>query len=68
VFPTAPSAVTVTLQGSNTNNDADFVDISTVTITGGKGSFSNVQTTFQFVRFNLSAITGSGTVWADINL
>ena len=65
-FPTAPSAVTVALQGSNTNNDTDFVDIATITITNGRGT-KEVQTNFQFVRYNLTAVTGTGTVVATIN-
>jgi hypothetical protein len=65
-FPTAPSAATVALQGSNTNNDADFVDIGPITITAGRGS-KEFQTNFEFVRFNITAVTGSGTVVASIN-
>jgi len=65
-FPTAPSAATVALQGSNTNNDADFSDIGTITITNGRGS-KEFQTNFEFVRFNITAVTGSGTVVASIN-
>jgi hypothetical protein len=65
-FPTAPSAATVALQGSNTNNDADFVDVTTITMTNGRGS-KDVQTNFEFVRFNITAVTGTGTVVASIN-
>lgn len=64
-FPTAPSAATVALQGSNTNNDADFEDVATITITDGRGT-KEVQTNFQFVRFNITAVTGTGTVVASI--
>lgn len=61
-----PSAVTVALQGSNTNNDADFQTIANITLTAGLGSTS-VESSFEFVRFNLSAVTGTGTVVASIN-
>lgn len=65
-FPTAPTAATVALQGSHTNNDADFQDIATITIANGRGK-AEAQTNFEFVRFNLTAVTGTGTVVASIN-
>jgi hypothetical protein len=61
-----PSAVTVALQGSNTNNDADFQTIANITLTNGVGSTS-VESSFEFVRFNLSAVTGTGTAVCSIN-
>ena len=65
-FPTAPSAATVALQGSNRNNDADFVDIVSIPISNGRG-FAQVESNFEFVRFNITAVTGSGAVAASIN-
>lgn len=65
-FPTAPSAATIALQGSNTNNDADFQDISAITVTNGRGE-AQVETSFEFVRFNITAVTGTGTVVASVN-
>lgn len=65
-FPTAPTAAAVALQGSNTNNDADFVDVAAITITAGRGS-GEFQTNFEFVRFNITGVTGTGTVVASIN-
>lgn len=65
-FPTSPSAATVSLQGSNANNDADFQDIQTLTITNGRGG-AQVLTSFEFVRFNITSVTGTGTVVASIN-
>lgn len=61
-----PSAATVALQGSNTNNDADFIDIEPITLASGFGTAS-VETSFEFVRFNLTAVTGTGTIVASIN-
>lgn len=66
LFPAAPSAATVALQGSNTNNDADFIDILPITMTAGKGTAS-IETSFEFLRFNLTAVTGTGSVVATIN-
>jgi hypothetical protein len=60
------SAGTVALQGSNTNNDADFIDIEAITLASGIGTAS-VETSFEFVRFNITAVTGTGTIWASIN-
>jgi hypothetical protein len=65
-FPTAPSAATTALQGSNTNNDADFQDIVAITVTNGRGE-AQVETSFEFVRFNITAVTGTGTVVASVN-
>jgi hypothetical protein len=65
-FPTAPSASTIALQGSNTNNDADFQDIAAITVTNGRGE-AQVETSFEFVRFNITAVTGTGTVVASVN-
>jgi hypothetical protein len=65
-FPSAPSAATVTLQGSNTNNDADFVDIATITLTSFRGG-AEVETNYEFVRFNVSGVTGTGTIVGSIN-
>jgi hypothetical protein len=61
-----PSSATVSLQGSNTNNDADFGDIVGVTLVSGKGG-AQVETSYEFVRFNITNVTGSGTIWATIN-
>jgi len=66
-FPTAPSAATVSLQGANRDNDADYVDIVSIPIVAGRGFAPNVETNFEFVRFNITAVTGSGTVVASIN-
>lgn len=65
-FPTAPSAATIALQGSNTNNDADFQDISAITVANGRGE-AQVETSFEFIRFNITAVTGTGTVVASVN-
>jgi hypothetical protein len=65
-FPTAPTAATIALQGSNTNNDADFQDIQAITVTSGRGE-AQIETSFEFLRFNITAVTGSGTVVASIN-
>jgi hypothetical protein len=60
------TAATATIQGSNTNNDADFVDLYTFTLVSGRGIAPDLPTNFEFVRFNISGVTGSGTVWANI--
>jgi hypothetical protein len=61
-----PSAATVNLQGSNTNNDADFQTIANISLTSGVGSTS-VETSFEFVRFQLTGVTGTGTAVCSIN-
>lgn len=63
---TGISAATVVLQGSNTNNDADFQTIAPITLTSFAGG-AQVETSFEFVRFNISGVTGSGAVVASIN-
>lgn len=65
-FPTAPAGATIALQGANRDNDADYVDIVAIPITSGRG-FAQVESNFEFVRFNITAVTGSGTVVASIN-
>jgi hypothetical protein len=61
-----PSAAAVNLQGSNTNNDADFQNIAPISLTSGLGNAS-VETSFEFVRFDVTGVTGSGTIVASIN-
>ena len=65
-FPIAPSAATVALQGANRDNDADYVDIVAIPITSGRG-FAQVESNFEFVRFNITAVAGSGMVCASVN-
>lgn len=65
-FPIAPSAATVALQGANRDNDADYVDIVAIPITSGRG-FAQVESNFEFVRFNITGVTGSGMVCASVN-
>lgn len=64
-FPTGTPPATVALQGSNTNNDADFLDIATLNIANGKGGAS-VETSLEFLRYNIPTGT-SGTVVGSIN-
>lgn len=65
-FPTGTPPATVAVQGSNVNNDADFIDISEINITDGKGA-AELDTSFEFVRFNIPTVTSTGTVVASIN-
>lgn len=58
-------SATVALQGSNTNNDADFIDILPITVTDGQGTAS-IETSFEFLRFGLTDVT-AGSVVATIN-
>jgi hypothetical protein len=66
VGTTGVSAVTLALQGSNTNNDADFQDIQAITWTSGRGE-AQIETSFEFVRVNATAVTGTGTIWTTVN-
>lgn len=66
-FSSGVTAATISLQGSNTNNDADFADVAMLTFVSGFAAASNVQTNFEFVRFNVTAVTGDGFVVGSIN-
>lgn len=65
-FSTIPTAATIALQGSNINNDADFQDIQAITVTSGRGE-AQIETSFEFVRFNITGVTGTGAVVATVN-
>lgn len=71
-FPSLPTTATVTVQGSLTNNDADYQNLGTVgTVVGGAITLSQAEfqlTNERFLRFNVSAVTGgtSPTIAAAI--
>jgi hypothetical protein len=71
-FASLPTTATVTVQGSLTNNDADYQNIGTVaTVVSGGVTLSQAQfqlTNERFLRFNVSSVTGgtSPTIAAAI--
>ena len=66
-YSTAPSAATITLQGSNVDNDSDYSDlIQTTTL-----STDLLEITFQnlrFVRAKVTGLTGTPTVVVTIGI
>lgn len=69
-FGTLPTAVTVTLQASLVDQDSAYQTVGTVatvvgsTVTQSATTFSNMN--YKFVRFNVSGLTGTGTIAAAI--
>lgn len=69
-FPTIPTSATVVLQGALRNIDSEFVTLGTVaTVAGGavtleQAQFPNIM--YEFLRFNVTALTGTGTITAKV--
>ena len=66
-FPSAPTSVTVKLQSALVNQDAQFFDLSTVVNATNAGNFVVVTIdNGKFYRFNVSGLSGSGTIIAKL--
>lgn len=69
-FPTIPTAATVTLQASEFDSDSQYYSLGTVaTVASGAVTQSSAQftlTTARFLRFNVSGLTGTGTIVAKL--
>lgn len=69
-FPTIPTSATVVLQGALRNVDAEFVTLGTVAtvaagaVTQEQAQFPNIM--YEFLRFNVTALTGTGTITAKV--
>jgi hypothetical protein len=69
-FGTIPTACTVMLQGSLVDQDSAYQNLATVaTVTGGAvtlnaATYANLN--LKFLRFNVSGLTGTGTIAAAI--
>lgn len=69
-FPTIPTSATVVLQGALRNVDSEFVTLGTVaTVAAGavtleQAQFPNIM--YEFLRFNVTALTGTGTITAKV--
>lgn len=69
-FGTIPTACTVSLQGSLVDQDSAYQTLGTVAtvaagaVTLSSASFANVN--LKFLRFNVSALTGTGTIAAAV--
>lgn len=69
-FGTIPTACTVSLQASLVDQDADYQTVGTVaTVAAGAvtlsgASFANAN--YKFLRFNVSGLTGTGTIAAAL--
>jgi hypothetical protein len=69
-FGTLPTAATVTLQASLVDQDSAYQTVATVaTVSGGVATLNAAvyaNANFKFLRFNVSGLTGSGTIAAAI--
>jgi hypothetical protein len=69
-FGTVPTAATVTLQASLTDNDADYQTVATVATVAGSAVTLNAavyaNANFKFLRFNVSGLSGTGTIAAAL--
>ena len=69
-FGTLPTAVTVTLQASLVDQDSAYQTVATVaTVSGGVATLNAAvyaNANFKFLRFNVSGLTGTGTIAAAI--
>lgn len=69
-FGTLPTAVTVTLQASLVDQDSAYQTVATVaTVTGGVATLNAAvyaNANFKFLRFNVSGLSGTGTIAAAI--
>jgi hypothetical protein len=65
IFGTVPTGVTVSLQGSMVNIDADFVTVGTIATVAGSAVTANgvtVIANYLFYRALISGLTGAGTI------
>lgn len=69
-FGTLPTACTVTLQASLVDQDSAYQTVATVaTVTGGTATLNAAvyaNANFKFLRFNVSGLTGTGTIAAAL--
>lgn len=69
-FGALPTAVTVTLQASLVDQDSAYQTVATVaTVAGGTATLNAAvyaNANFKFLRFNVSGLTGTGTIAAAI--
>lgn len=69
-FGTLPTAATVTLQASLVDQDSAYQTVATVaTVTGGVATLNAAvyaNANFKFLRFNVSGLSGTGTIAAAI--
>ena len=71
-FPTLPTAVTVSVQGADIDLDSEYVGFGTIaTVSGSVQSgqalyFESVR--YNFVRFSVTSLTGSGTICAKVTV
>lgn len=69
-FPKIPTAASVTLQGAIVDEDSEFRDIGVVaTVTASVVSTNQAQfisSLYRFLRFDVSGVTGTGTIVARI--
>lgn len=66
--PNVPSALSIQLEGAVSDNDSEYVIIGTAktTTTGYNVTNVEVPNIFNFLRFNVTSLTGSGSIIAKI--